>query len=152
MYGSEKTEQQRHSRLVDEFDKFVVVEGESLSSVYERLTTLVNVMQRKKIHPLQIQSMPMIQDARVDIQSKNAGYAGNGKRNVGKTNINQIATAGNGWEQMLLVMKDEAGGNLNVEENNFMLDSHYGDDSLEELNAAVIMMERIQPENNNDDA
>ncbi|GKG20388.1 hypothetical protein Tco_0380189, partial [Tanacetum coccineum] len=36
MRGSEKNEQQRHSRLVDEFDKFVVVEGKSLSSVYER--------------------------------------------------------------------------------------------------------------------
>ncbi|GKF13435.1 hypothetical protein Tco_0054897, partial [Tanacetum coccineum] len=49
-------------------------------------------------------------------------------------------------EQMLLEMKDEVGGNLNEEENDFMLDNHYGDDSLEELNATVIMMERIQPE------
>ncbi|GJR03399.1 hypothetical protein Tco_0526383 [Tanacetum coccineum] len=40
MHGSEKTKQQRHSNLVDEFDKFVAVEGESLSSVYERITTL----------------------------------------------------------------------------------------------------------------
>ncbi|GKC64033.1 hypothetical protein Tco_1096631, partial [Tanacetum coccineum] len=29
MHESEKTKQQRHSRLVDEFDKFVAVEGES---------------------------------------------------------------------------------------------------------------------------
>ncbi|GKC53757.1 hypothetical protein Tco_1076502 [Tanacetum coccineum] len=29
------------------------------------------------------------------------------------------------------------GGNLNEEENDFMLDNHYGDDSLEEMNAAV---------------
>ncbi|GJX93452.1 hypothetical protein Tco_0348038 [Tanacetum coccineum] len=54
MHGSEKTKQQRHSRLVDEFDKFVMVEGESLSSVYERLTTLVNVMDRNEIRPLPI--------------------------------------------------------------------------------------------------
>ncbi|GKB90126.1 hypothetical protein Tco_0962398 [Tanacetum coccineum] len=54
MHGSEKTKQQRHSRLVDEFDIFVAVEGESLSSVYERLTTLVNVMDRNEIHPLPI--------------------------------------------------------------------------------------------------
>ncbi|GJW77358.1 retrovirus-related pol polyprotein from transposon TNT 1-94 [Tanacetum coccineum] len=54
MHGSEKTKQQRHSRLVDEFDKFVAVEGESLSSVYERLTTLVNVIEQNKIRPLQI--------------------------------------------------------------------------------------------------
>ncbi|GKB15081.1 hypothetical protein Tco_0849004 [Tanacetum coccineum] len=49
-------------------------------------------------------------------------------------------------------MKDEAGGNLNEEENDFMLDNHYGDDSLEELNATIIMMECIQPAENNDDA
>ncbi|GKC44246.1 hypothetical protein Tco_1061968 [Tanacetum coccineum] len=54
MHGSEKTKQQRHSRLVDEFDKFVAVEGESLSSVYERLTTLVNVKDQNEIHPLPI--------------------------------------------------------------------------------------------------
>ncbi|GJV56634.1 hypothetical protein Tco_1457639 [Tanacetum coccineum] len=43
-----------HSRLVDEFDKFVTVEGESLSSMYERLTTLVNVMEQNNIRPQQI--------------------------------------------------------------------------------------------------
>ncbi|GJU11549.1 hypothetical protein Tco_1133945 [Tanacetum coccineum] len=41
-------------RLVDEFDNFVAVEGESLSFVYERLTRLVNSMDRNKIHPLPI--------------------------------------------------------------------------------------------------
>ncbi|GKD43347.1 integrase, catalytic region, zinc finger, CCHC-type containing protein [Tanacetum coccineum] len=124
----------------------------------------------------------VIQDGRVDIQSKNVDYANNGNRNARRSNKNQIATAGNRMsnvqcynynarghyardcpqpkvheakyfrEHMLLEMKDEAGGNLNEEENNFMLDNHYGDDSLEELNAAVIMMERIQPQDNNDDA
>ncbi|GJT46281.1 retrovirus-related pol polyprotein from transposon TNT 1-94 [Tanacetum coccineum] len=54
-------------------------------------------------------------------------------------------------EQMLLAMKDEVGGNLNKEENDFMLDNAYGDDTLEELNAAVIMMARIQPAENKDD-
>ncbi|GKC12909.1 hypothetical protein Tco_1009691 [Tanacetum coccineum] len=44
----------RHSRLVDEFDKFFAVEGESLSSVYEMLTTLVNAMDRNEIRPLPI--------------------------------------------------------------------------------------------------
>nr|GEW20070.1 xylulose kinase-1 [Tanacetum cinerariifolium] len=46
---------------------------------------------------------------------------------------------------MLLAMKDEPGSNLNDEETDFMLDNNYEDDSLEELNAAVIMMARIQP-------
>ncbi|GKA99435.1 hypothetical protein Tco_0827372 [Tanacetum coccineum] len=48
---------------------------------------------------------------------------------------------------MLLSMNDEARGKLNDEENAFMLDNHYGDDSLEELNAIVIIMARIQPTN-----
>ncbi|GJT33300.1 hypothetical protein Tco_0923719 [Tanacetum coccineum] len=349
MHDYEKNEQQRHSRLVDEFDKFVAVEGESLSSMYERLTTLVNVVERNNIRPLSIsintkflnslqpewskyvtmtrqnanfketefnnlfdtlsqyephviasratksarnrdplalvahsnvhsshshasplyshssqpyyvthpssvidykedyqgeihedaqedklttammllaraitqrystptnnrlrtsssiRNQAVIQDGRVDIQSKNVGYVGNGNRNTGRSNINQIATAGNRMvqqidandqiiqrvprtesnpgksnvqcynynakgqyahdcpqpkvrdakyfrEQMLLSLKDEARGNLNEEENDFMLDHHYGDDSLEELNAAVIMMARIQSAENNNDA
>nr|GEV42063.1 hypothetical protein [Tanacetum cinerariifolium] len=57
-----------------------------------------------------------------------------------------------GREQMLLAMKDEAGGNLNEEDNDFMLDIHYGDDSLEELNATVILMACIQPTDDKVDA
>nr|GEW11385.1 hypothetical protein [Tanacetum cinerariifolium] len=34
-------------------------------------------------------------------------------------------------EQMLLAMKDEARGTLNEEENDFMLDNAYGDETLE---------------------
>ncbi|GJS76982.1 hypothetical protein Tco_0726863 [Tanacetum coccineum] len=37
----------------------------------------------------------VIQDGRVDIQSKNVGYARNGNRNTGRSNNNQIATARN---------------------------------------------------------
>ncbi|GJR59309.1 hypothetical protein Tco_1501471 [Tanacetum coccineum] len=44
MYGSDVTNHVRHSWLMDEFDKFVAKEGESLESMYERLTTLVNIM------------------------------------------------------------------------------------------------------------
>ncbi|GJX77102.1 hypothetical protein Tco_0323913 [Tanacetum coccineum] len=46
-------------------------------------------------------------------------------------------------------MKDEAGSNLEDEENDFMLDNSYGDETLEEITAAVIMMARIQPANDN---
>ncbi|GKC87097.1 hypothetical protein Tco_1147746 [Tanacetum coccineum] len=53
---------------------------------------------------------------------------------------------------MLLAMKDEAGGNLNEEENDFMLDNAYGDDTLEELSAAVIIVARIQPADDKGDA
>nr|GFB14611.1 hypothetical protein [Tanacetum cinerariifolium] len=41
----------------------------------------------------------VIQDGRVDIQSKNVGYVGNGNRNIQRPNRNQIATAGNGMVQ-----------------------------------------------------
>ncbi|GJV79321.1 hypothetical protein Tco_1515191 [Tanacetum coccineum] len=46
MFGSDVTSHVRHSRLMDEFDKFAAKEGESLESVYEILTTLVNIMDR----------------------------------------------------------------------------------------------------------
>ncbi|GJU52892.1 hypothetical protein Tco_1226606 [Tanacetum coccineum] len=44
MFGSNVTSHVIHSRLMDEFDKFAAKEGESLESMYERLTTLVNIM------------------------------------------------------------------------------------------------------------
>ncbi|GJV50649.1 hypothetical protein Tco_1446390 [Tanacetum coccineum] len=50
MFGSDVTNHIRHSRLMDEFDKFAAKEGESLESVYERLTTLVNIMDRNNVH------------------------------------------------------------------------------------------------------
>ncbi|GKB33461.1 retrovirus-related pol polyprotein from transposon TNT 1-94 [Tanacetum coccineum] len=52
-------------------------------------------------------------------------------------------------EQMLLAIKDEAGSNLNDEENDFMLDNSFRDETLEELTTAVIMMARIQPADDN---
>ncbi|GJR41331.1 retrovirus-related pol polyprotein from transposon TNT 1-94 [Tanacetum coccineum] len=134
----------------------------------------------------------VIKDGRVDIQTKNVGYGGNGNRIAGRKNRNQAFNAGTGndesnqivqrvprtelnpgkanvhcyncnekghyagnchkpsvrdakyfREQMLLAMKDEAGSNLKDEENEFMLDNSYGDETLEELTAAVIMMARI---------
>nr|GEX35842.1 hypothetical protein [Tanacetum cinerariifolium] len=46
-------------------------------------------------------------------------------------------------EQMLPVAKDEAGVNLDEEENDFILTNAYGDDQLEGLNASMIMMAHI---------
>ncbi|GJS34049.1 hypothetical protein Tco_0532431, partial [Tanacetum coccineum] len=51
--GSEVTSHVRYSRLMDEFDKFAAKEGESLESVYERLTTLVNIMDRNNVRHIQ---------------------------------------------------------------------------------------------------
>ncbi|GKB12034.1 putative RNA-directed DNA polymerase [Tanacetum coccineum] len=50
MHRSEITTHVRHSRLMDEFDKFAAKEGESLDYVPERLTTLVNIMDRNNVH------------------------------------------------------------------------------------------------------
>ncbi|GJZ93519.1 retrovirus-related pol polyprotein from transposon TNT 1-94 [Tanacetum coccineum] len=55
-------------------------------------------------------------------------------------------------EQMLLATKDEAGVHLDEEENDFMLVNAYADDTLEELNASVIIMARIQPTDDKSDA
>ncbi|GKB67406.1 hypothetical protein Tco_0928818 [Tanacetum coccineum] len=52
MYGFDVTNHVRHSRLMDEFDKFAAKEGESLESVYERLTTLVNIIDRNNVRPI----------------------------------------------------------------------------------------------------
>ncbi|GKC58698.1 hypothetical protein Tco_1086296 [Tanacetum coccineum] len=146
MYGSDVTNHVRHSRLMDEFDKFTAKEGESLESVYERLTTLVNIMDRNNVRPIPVsintkflnclqpewskyenyqgelqgdsqedkltnavmllaqaitqkfstptnnhlctssntRNQAVIQDGKVDIQTKNAGYGGNGNKNAGR--------------------------------------------------------------------
>ncbi|GKC97138.1 hypothetical protein Tco_1167413 [Tanacetum coccineum] len=39
---------------MDEFDKFIAKEGESLESVYERLTTLVNIINRNNVSPIPV--------------------------------------------------------------------------------------------------
>ncbi|GJS41309.1 integrase, catalytic region, zinc finger, CCHC-type containing protein [Tanacetum coccineum] len=106
----------------------------------------------------------VIQDGHVDIQSKNVGYAGNGKKNVQCYNCNgkghyarecpkpRVRDAKYFREKILLAAKDEAGVNLDAEENDFMPINAYGDDQLEELNASVIMMAHIQPTNDKSDA
>ncbi|GJY69984.1 putative LRR receptor-like protein kinase [Tanacetum coccineum] len=95
----------------------------------------------------------VVQDSQVDIQTKNAGY---GKANVQCYNCNEkchyarecqkpkVRDAKYFREQMLLAMKDEAGSNLTNKENDFMLDNSYGEDTLEELIAAVMLMARLQ--------
>nr|GEV75615.1 integrase, catalytic region, zinc finger, CCHC-type, peptidase aspartic, catalytic [Tanacetum cinerariifolium] len=79
----------------------------------------------------------MIQDGRVDIQTKNAGYGGDGHyaRDCQKPKVRDAKYF---REQMVLAIKDEAGNNLNNEENDFMLDTSYGDETMEELTVAVI--------------
>nr|GEU78271.1 hypothetical protein [Tanacetum cinerariifolium]GEU79736.1 hypothetical protein [Tanacetum cinerariifolium] len=52
-------------------------------------------------------------------------------------------------EQMFLALKDEAGSNLTDEENDFLLDSSYGGETMEDLTTAVMLMALIQPANGN---
>ncbi|GKF89066.1 hypothetical protein Tco_0263029, partial [Tanacetum coccineum] len=47
-------------------------------------------------------------------------------------------------EQILLAMKDEAGSILKNEENDFLLDNSYGEEIMEELTVAIMLMARIQ--------
>ncbi|GJX59726.1 hypothetical protein Tco_0291116 [Tanacetum coccineum] len=54
VHRSEITTHVRHSRLMNEFDKFAVKGGESLDSVNERLTTLVNIMDRNNVRPIPV--------------------------------------------------------------------------------------------------
>ncbi|GKB25833.1 hypothetical protein Tco_0865234 [Tanacetum coccineum] len=160
MFGYDVTNHVRHSRL-DEFENFAAKERESLESVYDRLTTLVNIMDRNNVCPIPVSintkflnclqpewSKYVTMDGRVDIQTKNAGCGGNGlyARDCTKPIVRDAKYF---REQMLLAKKDEVRSNLNDEENDFMLDNSFGDETLEELTAAVIMMARIQPADDN---
>nr|GEX85971.1 hypothetical protein [Tanacetum cinerariifolium]GEX86537.1 hypothetical protein [Tanacetum cinerariifolium] len=54
VYGSKKNKHVIHSRLMNEFENFDAKEGESLEFVYERLSTLVNVMDRNDVRPIKV--------------------------------------------------------------------------------------------------
>ncbi|GKC15703.1 hypothetical protein Tco_1012485 [Tanacetum coccineum] len=199
-----------------EFDKFAAKEGESLESVYERLTTLVNIIDRNNVRPIlvsintkflnclqpewikyvtmvrynqtgDIVSFDVLYDSLVQFEphvlaskAKKAtatkiliislycsfnGFSHHNIMNAGRQNRNQAFNAGTGKndetnqikprvrdakyfrEKMLLAMKDEAGSNLNDEENDFMLDNSDREKTMEELTTAVMSMARIQPAN-----
>ncbi|GKD54089.1 hypothetical protein Tco_1287476, partial [Tanacetum coccineum] len=196
MHGSEKTKQQRHSRLVDEIDKFVVVEGESLSSAYERLTTLVNVIDRNEIHPLPItintkQYEPHVNASRAKKAARNHDpfslaahsnvYPSHSHASPSYSHLPQpyYVTYPSSvvyyeedyqWEiqrdaqedklttAMMLLARAITQRYSTPTTNHLlrdakyfkeqMLDYHYGDNSLKELIAAIIMMACIQPTEN----
>ncbi|GKC27096.1 hypothetical protein Tco_1034390 [Tanacetum coccineum] len=54
MQGTNINKQERNSRHMNEFDKLVVEDGESLTSVYERFSTLINVIDLNKVTPREI--------------------------------------------------------------------------------------------------
>nr|GEW47972.1 hypothetical protein [Tanacetum cinerariifolium] len=205
MFGSDVTSHVRHSRLMGEFDKFAAKKEESLESVYERLTTLVNIMDHNNVRliPVSIntkflnfvdyeheyqgelhgdsqedklttamillaqaitqkffaptnnrlrtssntRNQAVIQDGRVDIQTKNEGYGGNGNKNARRQNSSQAFNAGTENDERNHIV--QPGSNLNNEENDFLLDNLYGEKTMEELTVAVMLMDRIQPADGN---
>ncbi|GJW36436.1 hypothetical protein Tco_0059356 [Tanacetum coccineum] len=270
LQGTNISKQERNSRLMNEFDKFVAEDDESLTSVYERFSTLTNVIDQNKVTPREIfintkflnslqpewskyvtlcrqkyiikeqhfdvlynymsqfgphvnaskakkvarnhdsfalvansqanrrrcprrqafncidvigksyhltptnnhlctssntRNQVVIQDSRMDIQSKNVSYeCSEGSKNRVNSEKDKckghnarvclkprVSDAKYFREQMLLATKDEARVHLDEEENDFMLDNSYRDNTLEELNATVIMMTCIQPTNDKSD-
>nr|GEU36863.1 copia protein [Tanacetum cinerariifolium] len=242
MYSFDVTNHVRHSRLMDKLNRFVANEGESLESMYERLTTLVNNMDRNNVRPIPVsintkflnclqpewskyvtivrhnqtgdtvsydqlydslvQFEPHVQASKAKRAARNhdplaliaysnassqshasssysnspqpyyithpssvidyeEDYQESYKGILKKTSLqsqchyardcqkSRVHDAKYFKEQMLLAMKDEAGSNLKDEENDFMLDNSYGDETLEELTAVVILMARIQPADDN---
>nr|GFB38692.1 hypothetical protein [Tanacetum cinerariifolium] len=138
MHGYEITTHVRHSRLMDEFDK---KEGESLDYVYERLTALVNIMDRNNARPIPVSINTNFFNC---LQPEWRKY-------VTTVRYNQTGDAitYEELEQLLLAMIDEAERNLSNEENDFMLDNAYGEETLDESTASVMLMARIQPANEN---
>ncbi|GJS73811.1 hypothetical protein Tco_0706652 [Tanacetum coccineum] len=250
MFGSDVTSLVRHSRLMDEFDKFAPKEGESIESVYERLTMLVNIMDRNNVRPIPVSintkfinclqpewskyvtmvrhnqtgdavSYDVLYDSLIQFKQNvlaskakkatknhdplallaqsnasssqshaNSSYSPQpyyvthpssvvdyedeyqgelqedsqedklttAMMNPGRQNMNQVFNAGNGNDDSNQIvqrvpqtestprklniqsMKDEAGSNLEDEENDFMLDNSYGEETIEELTAAVMLI------------
>ncbi|GJZ56771.1 polynucleotide 5'-hydroxyl-kinase NOL9 [Tanacetum coccineum] len=174
MQGTDLSQQERDSRLMNEFDKFSAKAGDSIGSVYEKISRLVNNMKRNKV----LQSNIAINTKIVRNQGNNVGnsfvqkFFGN-TDNVQRSprtttnsrkrptiqcyNCNEkfhyarecskprVCDSKIFREHMLLATKDKAGINLDDEENDFMLMNAFGDEKLEELNASVIMMAHIQP-------
>ncbi|GJZ39672.1 integrase, catalytic region, zinc finger, CCHC-type containing protein [Tanacetum coccineum] len=194
MHGYEITTYVRHSRLIDEFDKFTTKEGESLDSVHERLTTLVNIMDRNNVRLIPVaintkflnclqpewskyvtmlqgdsqedklttammllaraisQKFPtptnnrlrtssktrnqaVVQDGRVDIQTKNAGYGGNANKNVGRNKTQGFNTGNTGDESNQIIQRvprtESTSGKANVQCYNCNKKGHYARESDE---------------------
>ncbi|GKD95068.1 reverse transcriptase domain-containing protein, partial [Tanacetum coccineum] len=236
MQGTDLSQQERHSRLMNEFDKFSDEADESLKSVYEskdhfnklydylsQCEPHVNASRVKKnarnhdplalvpnsyanssyshaspsysrsLQPYYVTHPPFVHDYKDDYQGDIQGQLGikqlmqemvllkrlESEKNflriprttstLGKANVRCYNCNGKGHYardypkprvrdakyfrvQMLLATKHEAEVNLDTEENDFMLMNAYGNDQVEDLNASMIMMARIQRTNNKSDA
>ncbi|GJW08302.1 hypothetical protein Tco_1570725 [Tanacetum coccineum] len=90
----------------------------------------------------------VIQDGRVDIQTKNAGYGGNGNKNAWKQNRNQAFNAGNGNDDSNQIVQHKP---LEFVMQNILRNKcvSYKKRNMEELTTAVMLMAQIQPANGN---
>ncbi|GJZ37778.1 retrovirus-related pol polyprotein from transposon TNT 1-94 [Tanacetum coccineum] len=79
---------------------------------------------------------------KANVQCYNCNEKGHYARNCQKP---RVYDAKYFREQMLLAIKDEVRSNLNNEENDFMLDTSYEEEPMEELTASLMLMARIQP-------
>ncbi|GJX79462.1 hypothetical protein Tco_0327611 [Tanacetum coccineum] len=138
-----------------DFDKFAAKEGESLESVYERLTTLVNIIDRNNVRPISVSINTKFLNC---LQPEWGKYVTNGRQNRNQAfNAGTVNDESNKIVQRVPLTestprkanKDEAGSNLNDEEKDFMLDNSYGEETMEDLTVAVILMARFQPADGN---
>ncbi|GJR09039.1 hypothetical protein Tco_0791691 [Tanacetum coccineum] len=158
MQGTYLREQERHSRLMNEFDKFSAeavydydddyqgeVQGDSQE---DKLSTTMMLLTRAITQHFltptnnrlrtssNTRNQAVIQDGRVDIQSKNCAYAGNGFQ-----------------EPLLTLGRRQQFSAINAIKKSIILESARNprEDQLEELNASLIMIARIQPTDNDSD-
>ncbi|GJY38410.1 hypothetical protein Tco_0424774 [Tanacetum coccineum] len=100
MFGSNVTSHVRHSRLMDEFDKFAAKEKESLESVYERLTTLMNIIDRNNVRPIPVAINTkflncLMEKLKYKLRMHDMVELETGNKNAGRQNRNQEFNAGN---------------------------------------------------------
>nr|GEV47354.1 hypothetical protein [Tanacetum cinerariifolium] len=162
MFGFDVTSHVRHSQLMDEFDKFTAKEGESLEYVYERLTTLkISTPTNKRLRTsLNTRNQVMIQDGRVDIQTKNVCYA---NRNARRQNRNQTFNAGNGSDEsnqnvQRVLRTESTPGKANVqcyncnEKATMLMIFRNKEFVMQKLSVVVFIMARNQPADDNDES
>nr|GEV48663.1 hypothetical protein [Tanacetum cinerariifolium] len=138
-----KDEYQRELQGDSQEDKLTISMMLLARAITQKFSTPTNNHLRTSSN---IKNQAVIHDGRVDIQTKNSGYGGNVNRNLGRKYKNQAFNAGNGNDD------NEAESNLKDVENDSMLDNSYGDETLEELSVAVIMMAQIQLADDNADS